>query len=662
MSLWDIFAIAVVRPILKGESSSLSRANIYDSLYYLVYAIGLPEIYTRLENEVLELYSSHTMWEDSYRTYKRIVAEFGAVFTCLDRFSAMYVAPPVAVVLCRLYRTHISPLIPHILQTLVDTIDEYRLTGDNIPTDTFILWHDFATDSMLTDLCLNTTLSQRVCIRSSEWYVARMVELECRAQTICATSSELIHLYTSILSRERVIASLLDIRITHDHFSRCLANVDYIHFHTYVLGLFRATLRARGDIDELTSVFHNGAPVDPRYVNVFYAELVIALDHASTDIVALGQVYKYYYKYVAHRSFGRKNAFVAVFKRGAQTIDSHVLAQHLVDHIVTWKRGGPDTIRGVYTFFVDRQHFEMVYLKHIHTLLLGPTIVGSNASHILESIENLVCIVQVFKSVATPIFVRALEDVVSTLRVYLTTPHNGIMTILCYNTRYHQHVHAHGSLQHVAHRGVRMWDRHYQAIYAKRNKTLHWRLDLGSADVQVRFSTSVARVFRMHTYQTLFLLAMPPNGTCTYEELVVKLNMPPTDALARQVIALCHPSIGILHKTPNTPALYLTDTFAFNSSYSKPQQAAPLTLIPIYLGRVPDEEHARLYRYRLNYQVDAAIVKIMKREKSVAHTDLVALTCPHTALELVRDRIHALLAIGYIERSAEDRNVYNYLP
>ncbi|KAH3815365.1 hypothetical protein DPMN_143887 [Dreissena polymorpha] len=66
------------------------------------------------------------------------------------------------------------------------------------------------------------------------------------------------------------------------------------------------------------------------------------------------------------------------------------------------------------------------------------------------------------------------------------------------------------------------------------------------------------------------------------------------------------------------------------------------------------------------YQVDAAIVRIMKRCKSLEHYSLISmltnqLKFPVKSADLKR-RIESLIEREYMERDKDNPNLYNYVP
>eukprot|EP00386_Alphamonas_edax_P010400 GDKI01033636.1.p1 GENE.GDKI01033636.1~~GDKI01033636.1.p1 ORF type:complete len:117 (+),score=38.06 GDKI01033636.1:34-351(+) len=77
-----------------------------------------------------------------------------------------------------------------------------------------------------------------------------------------------------------------------------------------------------------------------------------------------------------------------------------------------------------------------------------------------------------------------------------------------------------------------------------------------------------------------------------------------------------------------------------------------------------DQTEARVFEDR-QYQVDAAIVRIMKYRKTLSHNLLLAELFQQLAFPCrgadVKKRIESLIEREYLERDPENANVYNYL-
>lgn len=83
------------------------------------------------------------------------------------------------------------------------------------------------------------------------------------------------------------------------------------------------------------------------------------------------------------------------------------------------------------------------------------------------------------------------------------------------------------------------------------------------------------------------------------------------------------------------------------------------------MSDVPGCSFLSLTFFRLRAKVDAAVVRVMKARKSLAHTLLISelfklLKFPVTPSDL-KKRIESLIEREYLERDKDQPNVYNYL-
>lgn len=77
-----------------------------------------------------------------------------------------------------------------------------------------------------------------------------------------------------------------------------------------------------------------------------------------------------------------------------------------------------------------------------------------------------------------------------------------------------------------------------------------------------------------------------------------------------------------------------------------------------------EKTHEEVFRDR-EYQVDAAIVRIMKARKRLTHTLLISETMTQLKFPAqnndIKKRIESLIEREYLERDPEDNSMYRYL-
>eukprot|EP00955_Chlamydomonas_euryale_P068806 360241-Chlamydomonas_euryale.AAC.4 len=123
--------------------------------------------------------------------------------------------------------------------------------------------------------------------------------------------------------------------------------------------------------------------------------------------------------------------------------------------------------------------------------------------------------------------------------------------------------------------------------------------------------------------------------------------------------------VRVLNKEPKGREVDDTDTFHFNGDFAS-------ALIRIKINSIQmketEEENKKTNDQVLQdrqYQIDAAIVRIMKTRKTLSHKLLVSdviqqLKFPLRASDL-KKRIESLIDREYLARDASDPNIYTYL-
>jgi cullin-4 len=132
-----------------------------------------------------------------------------------------------------------------------------------------------------------------------------------------------------------------------------------------------------------------------------------------------------------------------------------------------------------------------------------------------------------------------------------------------------------------------------------------------------------------------------------------------------QSLASGVPGTRVLTKEPKGRDVHDTDVFVYNADFVNKLFRIKFNQIQL---RETEEEvertHEEVFRDR-QYQVDAAIVRVMKARKRLAHTLLMAelmaqLRFPATAADL-KKRVESLIEREYLERDPDDTSFYKYL-
>ncbi|KAK9927643.1 hypothetical protein M0R45_024819 [Rubus argutus] len=195
-----------------------------------------------------------------------------------------------------------------------------------------------------------------------------------------------------------------------------------------------------------------------------------------------------------------------------------------------------------------------------------------------------------------------------------------------------------------------------------KHRKLTWIYSLGSCNIVGKFEPKKIELV-VSTYQAALLLLFNTADKLSYSEIVVRLNLNQDD-LVRILHSLSCAQYKILIKKPNTKTISPNDDFEFNSKFTHRMRK-----IRIPLPRVVDERKEVIGNVNNDrrYAIDAAIVRIMKRQKVLSHLQLVTECVEqlrHTFkpdIKAIKKRIEDLVARDYLERDKKNATVYRYI-
>lgn len=167
-------------------------------------------------------------------------------------------------------------------------------------------------------------------------------------------------------------------------------------------------------------------------------------------------------------------------------------------------------------------------------------------------------------------------------------------------------------------------------------------------------------------YQAIVLKCFNTQDQITFEQLR-SLTGIEIEALRRTLQSLACGLLGtrVLSKQPKGKDVLDSDTFFYNSEFSNKLFRIKINSIQVKeTAEEVQRTHEEVFRER-EYQVDAAIVRIMKARKRLPHTQLIGellqqLRFPARPQDLKR-RVESLIERDYLERDAQDGATYNYL-
>ena len=205
----------------------------------------------------------------------------------------------------------------------------------------------------------------------------------------------------------------------------------------------------------------------------------------------------------------------------------------------------------------------------------------------------------------------------------------------------------------------------FQKFYAGKysGRKLRWQQGLGQCILRGNFDTG-RRELEVSVSQACILLLFNSLEKLTYTEIKETCNLD-DDELKRNLQVLSSRTSRILRKSSSNDGTEGADVFTFNADFTDKffrvkinslQMRQAAEKITITLKGVCRDRQC---------QIDAAIVRIMKRMKRLQHKTLMEHLYRELRLPLslneVKKRIEMLIEREYIERDSRDQTVYKYV-
>eukprot|EP01117_Protostelium_nocturnum_P004480 TRINITY_DN1616_c0_g1_i1.p1 TRINITY_DN1616_c0_g1~~TRINITY_DN1616_c0_g1_i1.p1 ORF type:complete len:736 (-),score=230.04 TRINITY_DN1616_c0_g1_i1:109-2316(-) len=197
-------------------------------------------------------------------------------------------------------------------------------------------------------------------------------------------------------------------------------------------------------------------------------------------------------------------------------------------------------------------------------------------------------------------------------------------------------------------------------------RRLHWQTNMGTAELRAVFANKKHEL-SVSTYQMVILLLFNERNEFTYKEIHEATNIP-VNELKRNLVALTAGKAKILEKTgADAKKVEEEDVFSFNSKF-KSKLFKIKVLVVAQKETEPERSETReKVDEERRHQIEASIVRIMKSRKTMEHSNLISECTQQLSSRfmpnplVIKKRIESLIEREYLERSKQDRKVYNYL-
>ncbi|CAL5083358.1 unnamed protein product [Urochloa decumbens] len=206
---------------------------------------------------------------------------------------------------------------------------------------------------------------------------------------------------------------------------------------------------------------------------------------------------------------------------------------------------------------------------------------------------------------------------------------------------------------------IEVFKQFYQSI--TKHRKMNWIYSLGNCNIVGKFDTKPIELI-VTTYQGALLLLFNEAEKLSFSEIVTQLNLSEDDT-ARVLHSLSCGKYKILNKEPNTRTISPKDIFEFNHKFTDKMRRIKVPLPPSDEKKKVIDDVNKDRRFA----IDAALVRIMKSRKIMAHQNLVAECVEQLSrmfkpdIKMIKRRIEDLITREYLERDKDSANSYRYL-
>ncbi|XP_044060847.1 cullin-4B [Siniperca chuatsi] len=194
-------------------------------------------------------------------------------------------------------------------------------------------------------------------------------------------------------------------------------------------------------------------------------------------------------------------------------------------------------------------------------------------------------------------------------------------------------------------------------------RKLQWQSTLGHCVLKAEFKEG-KKELQVSLFQTLVLLMFNEGEEFTLEEIKLATGIEDSE-LRRTLQSLACGKARVLTKIPKSKDVEDGDKFSCNDEFK--HKLFRIKINQIQMKETVEEQAStteRVFQDR-QYQIDAAIVRIMKMRKTLSHNLLMSevynqLKFPVKPADL-KKRIESLIDRDYMERDKENPNQYNYV-
>ena len=208
----------------------------------------------------------------------------------------------------------------------------------------------------------------------------------------------------------------------------------------------------------------------------------------------------------------------------------------------------------------------------------------------------------------------------------------------------------------------------FERFYSQKHsgRRLTWQHNMGDAQIKARFPKKNAiHDIECSTYAMLILLLfndLQSGASLTLEEIEAQTNIP-LDDLKRNLQSLAvAPKTRFLVKEPMSREIHAGDKFRYNEEFTSNFKRIKVGVVSA--GNKVENDRERQQTEKKNndsrgFVIEAAVVRIMKQRKELAHAQLLTETLTQLSqqfkpdVNMIKKRIESLIEREYLERMEE---------
>ena len=206
-----------------------------------------------------------------------------------------------------------------------------------------------------------------------------------------------------------------------------------------------------------------------------------------------------------------------------------------------------------------------------------------------------------------------------------------------------------------------MFTKFYLSMHSGRK--LQWQPTLNHCVLKATFLQGTKEL-EVSLLQALVLLMFNESDTLTLAQISSRTNI--DDRELRLILqSLACGKAQVLLKIPRSKEVTENDKFIYNKDFTNQRFKIRINQIQIKENREEQQQTKERIFQDCQYQIDAAIVRIMKIRKVLTHDLLFTELCNQLKFPIkptdFKKRIESLIDLDYIKRHKESLNTYNYV-